>query len=96
MIVMCAYVCECLVNKTKQSAAAVASSVLAGGNEDEKRNSDFDSQMNFHVSTANNRDLETVLVFTLEDDNEIGILGLLTEEQVRDSLFTFLKLLKTV
>lgn len=73
-----------LVNKTKQSAAAVASSVLAGGSEEEKRNSDTESQMNFFVGTASNRDLETVLVFTLEDDNEIGMLGLLTEEQVSD------------
>lgn len=73
---------DALVNKTKQSAAAVASSVLAGGNEEEKKHSDSESQMNLFVGTANNRDLETVLVFTLEDDNEMGMLGLLTEEQV--------------
>ena len=29
-----------------------------------------------------NKDLETVLVFALEDDSEMGIIGLLNEQQV--------------
>lgn len=62
------------------SAAAVASSMLASNNNDDDRrvlDADFSSFANF-----SNRDLETVLVFTLEDDTEISMLGLLTEQQV--------------
>lgn len=63
------------MSKTKLSAAAVASSVLSGGNE-----TDFE---NIPVQISSNKDLEVVLVFNLEEETEIGILELLTEEQVR-------------
>lgn len=69
------YVFSILVNRTKMSAAAVASSVL---------NTDYeiDNISNNVPNFSGNKDLETVLVFSLEDDNEIGIIGLLTEQQV--------------
>lgn len=77
------------VSRTKMSAAAVASSVLASGSNDEDRKLwETDIQNNGFLNLPNNKDLETVLVFTLEDDNEISVLGLLTEQQVDDVTFS--------
>lgn len=61
----------------------MASSVLTTNNDEDRRNTDSENYPNHPVNFANNRNLETVLVFALEDDNEIGMLGLLTEEEVR-------------
>ncbi|XP_065209586.1 receptor-mediated endocytosis protein 6 homolog isoform X2 [Planococcus citri] len=66
------------VNRTKQSAAAVASSVLNSDNND----TEYQSRERERDFVSPNRDLETVLVFALEDDSEMGIIGLLTEQQV--------------
>lgn len=57
------------------SAAAVASSVL-------NTDSEYENMSTFIPNFIGNKDLETVLVFSLEDDNGIGIIGLLTEQQV--------------
>ncbi len=70
-----------LVSKTKQSAAAVASSVLTVYGDEEKRN-DVENLNNCSGQRVCSKERETVLVFSLEDDNEIGMLGLLPEEEV--------------
>ena len=63
------------------SAAAVASSVLASGSNDDDRKS-WETDLSHFPNVPNSRDLETVLVFTLNEDADISMLGLLSEQQV--------------
>lgn len=55
--------------------------MLSGNLDEDKRSAEGEGFINY-VNLTNTKDLETVLVFSLEDDCEVGMLGLLTERQV--------------
>lgn len=80
------------MSKTKISAAAVACSVLAGSSDDEKKSFEAENYISLLNNCTNSKDLESVLVFALEEDTDMCALGLLSEQQVTN-LGKFSKLL---
>lgn len=74
------------MSKTKISAAAVASSVLAGSSDDEKKSFDSENYVSMLNNCTNSKDLGSVLVFALEEDTDMCALGLLSEQQVKKSV----------